>query len=75
MPVMGVAKFEHFFRVAAGLDSLVPGEGEIYARKFSEMQPHWWVPFADANLGAEANVQQPADSRAHQSGSQSASMT
>jgi hypothetical protein len=44
------------------LATAVGGEASIYAEKFREMQPHWWIPFADANLGLEANIQQPADS-------------
>lgn len=44
------------------LAAAVGDEAAIYAAKFREMQPHWWVPFADANLGVEANIQQPADS-------------
>jgi hypothetical protein len=48
--------------LASLLAAAVPGDAEIYSVKYRELQPHWWVPFADAQLGGEQNSQHPADS-------------
>lgn len=44
------------------LTAAVGAELTIYLNKYEELQPHWWLPFAQGVLGQEHGLSHPSDS-------------